>query len=391
MLEINLGTIVLNQIAGGFGTQGASTNVSPSRLFCGPDDDSCVYFGVYIPPGPQSNINIYVVDKSGAYTFYSPPFPSLMAPGGNHYQISEIIPFSRKLFLMTLTSGATYWLTLQNLKLNNTSPIPIFPSNSPLFSPCPALTPDPAIRTYYDPLSQYLIGGYYQAAGQTGTDIFSNCFKVNENNGVLQQIAGGFVGSTNNGSADPFDKTSSSNTGWYSSSVGYQTNGVVTVTGLKNVNDANYSLGSQSYNINPGINVPCNGTPNGAYVTLRDSSIWYSDISSGQNYGLCDFSIPYFGGAFFGPQFRIFGTNLVYLLNLQVYNPYIGGIVDLSNSNVAVTAKNIFAIWDGNFAIDHIVAIPNPGTLIGSTAHRQNAYFAVNSVRPVSVTGAYKS
>ena len=99
MNEINLGSLVLNQIAGGFGTEGAVTN-GIGRLYCGPDDDSCIYFGTYYPSWAQVNIHIYVVDKSGAYTFYAPPFAALQAYGGNYYQITAIIPFSRTLFLM---------------------------------------------------------------------------------------------------------------------------------------------------------------------------------------------------------------------------------------------------------------------------------------------------
>lgn len=390
MNEINLGSLVLNQIAGGFGTEGAVTN-GIGRLYCGPDDDSCIYFGTYYPSWAQVNIHIYVVDKSGAYTFYAPPFAALQAYGGNYYQITAIIPFSRTLFLMTLSSGATYWLKFQNSKLNNASPIPIFPAASPISSPCPASTPNPSIRMFYDDITKYLIAGYYQPAGQNGTDIFSNCYLVNGNNGSTEQIAGGFVGSTLNGSADPFDLTTASGTGWYSVNVGNQTNGMVTAVGVKNVTDGYYSIATQGYSINAGNNVPCNGTKNGAYVTSRSGSYWLSDVSDLANYGLCDFSIPYLAGAFFGPKFRIIGTNLIYLMNLQVYNPYNQQIVNLTNSNVAVTSKNIFAIWAGNFANDNIVASPNPGTLIGTFASRQNAYYAVNSVRPISLTGAYKS
>jgi hypothetical protein len=368
-----------------------------SNLFAGPDDDSCVLFTnyAYINNVAGYPADIWVIDASGAYTWYTMPL--------ENETISGILPFGRNNFLVTFAStGNSYWFTPVNAKLNNSSPIVLFPSSG-----VGDVCGQNFHNLFYDPIKNILIAGYYYPAGQNGAFINSVAYKVGAN-GYLAPLASGYAGYADPpDTPDPFNQTQNG-TATGISITWIQTNGVNSGFGVPQANEI--VLSRSSLSVNPGANqgILCPNqsgfppNPSGANVQTITSqyvampapvqpwytvdNIWPSDTSipglelvnswvTSQSNGPL---IAYGDGAFF---FCLFN---------YVPNPYWSQM-----QSCALTKKYLFGQYfagnQGGTSYTVISIAANPGILNGTTAVPKPISVCVNNSRPISVTGAYRS
>ncbi|MGC8541029.1 MAG: hypothetical protein ACP5QA_10420 [Phycisphaerae bacterium] len=397
---IDLGTINFNLLLQVIPYYSSSASYKGSNLFCGPDDDSCVLFtnNLYLNYVSSYPLYIYVVDISGSYTWYAVPGYGV----NSGVAIENIIPYGRSIFLLLLSNGLVYWFSPQNAKLNNTTPISVFPSQA-----LPQVCGQSPQNIFYDPVKQILIAGYYYPAGQNGTFINSVAYSISAR-GYLNQVAAGYAGYADPpNTLDPFDLTSSG----LGADIGVnwiQTNGLN--GGYGSVNQDQIILASSSYDVNPGAgnSIVCPGSQNfpppvnGANVTNRVALYetlpapiipWYSVTTVYPS----DTTIPGLillntSGASYpvGGPFVVFGNNF-YASGLINYPPNANFS---SFHSLALTKKYLFGAYSngnqGGDSLTIISAVPNPGLANGSNVFRQ-AYATINNTRPVSISGRYRT
>lgn len=392
---INLGTVNFDFCAEILSYYIAYGNLPASSLYAGPDDDSCVLITNYalINNVEFFRTEIYVIDASGAVTWYR-----LI---GVTEVITGITPFGRNHYLITFETGQTFWFTPQNAKLNNATPIAVFPSVSAL----PAVCGQNFHNLFYDPIKNVLIAGYYYPAGQSGAFINSAAYEVSPN-GFLNLIASGYAGySDPPQTPDPFDQTASSG----GAGIGFswiQTNGVTAGYGCP-VQDY-IALARANYSVTPGSNdgIVCPDTegfppaPNGAYVSSAVSNYSYALAPILPYYTVSeayasDTSIPGLlllstrAFASNGP-FIVYGDG-VYFYGLTNYVPN----ANWSNfSSMALTSKYLFGQYStgnqGGTSATIISVTGNPGVQNGSQVTRRG-YFAVNNTRAISPAGRFRT
>lgn len=386
---INLGTINFDFCAQVYSY---SAYIPSSNLFAGPDDDSCTLITnyAYINNVAYNQTDIYVIDASGDYTWYR--LSNLSAA------ITSILPFGRNKFLITFGDGTTFWFSPNNAKLNNPTPIWVFPASGQLGIVCGQNFQN----IFYDPVLNILIAGYYYPAGQYGTFINSLAYNVNKN-GSLNQIASGYAGYADPpNTPDPFNQTGGSGgagigTSWI------QTNGVT--SGYGSPQQDYIALARSSYLVSPGGDngILCPNDPgfpppsNNAYVRSRTSDYLYT-LAPWQPYYTdttvypSDTSIDglLFLSVLDNLGFIAQGDNVLYFgTNNYVPNPAWSYF-----QSMAMTSKYLFGQYftgnQGGTSSTIISVSANPQISNGGKVYRQS-YATVNSVRPISLTGAYKS
>lgn len=377
----NLGALPISAIGPAFYGQGGVNNATPPQLFCGPDDNSCVYFAVgngNSDPGVWGKItkgfNVFVVDVSGNFTFYS---TGNVESGTT--QFSSILPFGAGLFLVTTLAGNTYWVTAANQQTNNHIPILIKKSAYPLSNPCY----NSVQNVFYDASKKILIAGFYQPAGQNGTNIFSSAYSVSP--GLLTLYSQGFVANVQSGQPDPFNQTAPAGSGLNASQL--QSNGLT--MGLKNFNSGGnpFYLTRQITSVNPGGNTSCGGPGNGATVTTSTNDALAIFVATGgNNYSIGDCSIPRLVGVrqSFGTTFYIAGDGVSFSFTL---NPIPNNV-----NNFAFTNSHFFFLArDGSNNPGQIYVLSRPSLVVNGAAANKRGLGLINGVRPISVSGKYKA
>lgn len=227
-------------------------------------DDSIVlsYVGGNYSRG--GGFGLLVVDRSGAYTWYSSPYL-----GSGAFNIPSMIPLGQGKFFLNVQSNAgfnkTYFLTPQNLKLNNK--IPILLTNSS-FGVTISCYNAPSFFAY-DGVQNLLGTASYDPVGQFGGSCYSSTYKVS--NGALTQIGGGYVGNYVSGTSnnyDPYNQTAATFPGTIVSNTNRnQSNGISTLLGYNAASQ--YFIGRNTYTVHPGIGITDCVTSNGSYVSSK--------------------------------------------------------------------------------------------------------------------------
>jgi hypothetical protein len=363
----------------------------PIMFFAGPDDNSCVWFSnvgycnnpqVGQQPGwGKGRVDIFVVDISGATTWYSTG-PQGINGANNCANVSSIIPLGGGVFVLNVANGLSYTFRVGNLKLNNAAPISIAGVASLLSNPCyPNQTPQ---RYFYDSVQKYLAVGWYNL-GADGGPVYSSTYNVVTSGGLEPYILGYaghyIVASTN---YDPWDRTG-------------VTGGVPTSNGMfvalaNDPQTGNKGISQTSVNVYPGNAANC-VTPNGAYVTSNLKVSQYSNLNTGGTTALADSNIPGVYG------FSYSGNGLIYLFTS------IGLLFSLTTSGssgfleqAVLTRKNLFIMTfnaNGDAKYGNIYG----GALAGNGSQNPYGYPSLtktkfglsNYSRPISVTGKFKA
>ncbi len=229
------------------------------------DDDSIMISYCNGNYGSNTCFALLIVDKTGNYTWYSSP---KLGAGGA--KITSLIPLGQGRFLIdvALIQGGgswSYFLTPQNLKLNNKVPILLLNSSFSLSISC---YNSPSFFAY-DGVQSLLGIASYDPVGQFGGPCYSSTYKVNY--GVLKQIGGGFVGNYVSGTSnnyDPYNQTAASFPGTIVSNTNRnQSNGISTLLGYNAASQ--YFIGRNTYTVHPGIGITDCVTSNGSYVSSK--------------------------------------------------------------------------------------------------------------------------
>jgi len=392
VITVNIGNVAVEQITPLFAGAGPRDIETVPTLLFALDEESVVYFAADNENGPSFTFNVYVIDASGAYTYYS---------AGNipNQYFSEILPLGPGLFFVTLENSDTFFVQVANLKLNNSSPILIKKSAFPISNPCYSQNP----HVFYDGFKKLLAVGFYQPAGQYGTNIYGSVYKVSSSQLVLQN-----TGLASAGVVNTFDQTGGtpSTPGWTTTLnwIGTQSNGI-------SVGCYNYShlftppyifdliFTNNTFSVNGASQTDCN-TLSGLNVTSKiNAFLNIGDYQGAVSYTYgCDSTLPGMWGVNFSdapPPYSFFTDNNI-LYNFTVTNPNSG----FAAYNCVLTRKYLFAFGgqevvmpDGSsqFFSGFIYCAPNPGIQNGNSVTSRNSLLLVNSARPISLTGAYKT
>ncbi len=384
---IDLGTVDVSLIAGPFGGIGSNYYEYVAQKLFAYDDDSCVWFAEFNPNSAQYYFQVYVVDASGAYTKYA------IIPTNAAAYITNITPMGQGCFWVTLENNKTYFVRVQNLKLNNATPIIIPTSIYPLGNPCYAGNP----KVFYDGASKLLAVGFYESVGQEGTSVFASVYRVN--GAILTLLNTGYVGTFQSVGTDPFDLSAQNGvpTGYSFHQSALASNGISLARYNKNFNPYVNTVGvaSNVFAVTPGIQSNC-ATPCGASVQSRANRFYTDDSLYYQNFSFIDSNIPNMFG---------FVANESGQPNYTTTGICSDGIADYTfqvastttanygaTGNCVLTRKHFFqagyAEVDAQLVYGAIYMAANPGVKTGSLLHRR-AYFTTNNTRPVSPTGRF--
>ncbi len=391
MNTIDLGLINMDLIAGPYGGLGANNSAGCGLIIFGNADDSVTLFIDYPNNGLPAPNNWYsvdcrVVDSQGAVTWYS----TGNIHAGDGY-INSILNLGPGNFLITTNSGQSYNFRAKNLKLNNATPILVSPGTG-LSNSCAATSNLNSV--YFDPVKNLLAAGFYVPAGQLGTQIYSTVYSVGKN-GSLSVSVDGFTQYSCPDCAPPipnlYDQTNVDNSG--STYYAIQSNGIYSAE----VNGFPCAVGAISPQINPGQTQPNCDSPNGNFVTSRSNQYFQIPNTSPGSCALIDSVLPNFFGAFYPKNFSsnylatIFGLDVTYIGEFTSTEQVFGF------SNGAITPNYIWATGNavspitGNNTLGAVYRSSLPVQLQNGGAVSKQAYSVVNSVRPISLTGAYKS
>lgn len=383
MRFVEFGQLAFEQIAVFPGLTAPQNYYQSSLQLFALGDDACVLF--IPPPNNTEPLNVYVVDASGSYTWYA----TAQFPGGTY--IESIIPLGPGLFLVLMANNNyTFFVRVSNAKLGNATPIMLKPSPSPLTNPCYANNP----KIFYDASRNLLGVGFYSGGGGGApTSVWSSMYRPSASQ--LTLLTTGFVGTSH---GDPFVTAGSLGNpnnygeGICSNGSSYLLNHVSNV-------DNELLLDYVSYDITQGVQSDC-ATPCGASVsTYASASVncsiganrYYSDLSTGG-----DSNIPGIVGACTYQNAGLPNQNCMFYTDgisaFQCEFPYSApNYYEIQNA--ALTKKYLFASCrtDVPNGYTAILIAANPGIVRTPTALVQSAFVLVNSARPISLTGAYKS
>lgn len=410
MRTFNLGNVPVAQIAGPFfGITNFIKQVG-QYLFAF-DDDSVVYFADNMNDPGNSFVDIYVVNFDGAFTHYQ--IVATMKQGFSNY-VASILPLSNGAFIVSLLDGSVYHVRVGNLKLNNATPIAITNKLS-VSNSCTASTQLHSV--YYDAKRKLIAFAWYIVAGQLGAQIYSTIYSLNTD-GTFTLRVDGYTGYSCPDCAppivDPYDFTASSlpaNANVKYSAIG--SNGFSGSSFLNNYwsfggSNTNVNAGNTQYFQNLGAD-NCSGCtpvqdkcpqncdcPNGNTISSSLSSYFEtSGTQFGSPWGIVDSNIPNFSGLTeqgYPPD--VVGMIVTDGINYFTLTPSNGNRFYQPNY-ACVTKKYLFISGDGpysgNRAHGFLYVAANPGIVPGNNVAFNSAHPTVNSVRPISLTGAYKS
>ncbi len=386
MRFVEFGQLAFNQIAVVPQLANPTWYQCASLLFA-LNDDSCVLFTSLTTTGNPpyyTTLYVYVVDVSGTLTYYA------SAPMEAQTFINNIVPLGPGLFLLVMNNNTTFFVRVANAKLNNATPIMLKPSPSPLTNPCYGANP----KIFYDAAKNLLGVGFYSGGGGGApTSVWTSIYRPSSSQ--LTLLSTGFVGTSE---GDPFVRAGIvSNPNLYRE--GTCSNGAsYLLNQVSNVDNA-LVLDYVSYDIAQGVQSDC-GTPCGASVSTYSSAsvncsiganIYYANKSTGG-----DSNIPGIVGACTYQNPGLPNTNCMFytdgLSAFQCEFPYAAPDY-YEIQNAALTKKYLFAscrtdVPNGSTAI---LIAPNPGIVRTPTGQLQSAFVTVNSARPISLTGAYRS
>ena len=375
---INLPAI---NFAGNIFTSRASANYNYYYFFC-LDNNSVGFIGYNIN---DLSLDVYIIDKSGAFTFYSTgPLSNPITPGHGFIlnAPSGIIRLAANFFFVVLedaySGGTVYTFNVQiyNAKLNNNAPI-LIRNQSLLSNPCNTQGP----QYFYDAVKNILAVGFYAPIGEYGGPVNASFYRPS--NSGLGLIQSGFVGYYSDAPYyDPFNQSQSNVVGTLvSKSQIYQANGINTAL-YYDVNN-NYFIAAQSYNVNMGAQSNC-ATPSGASVKTRQSSInYFVNSYYDENTNKFDTTLPGVIGGFdyyvTEPALEFFAGN----------NIYVTPVNKGENDFFAFNKSGYFALVNisGQVSVSYAAASP----IVGFTQYSKQASLLINAHRPVSIFGSYKA
>ena len=345
-------------------------------------DDNSV--GVIIWSGARQSLDAYIIDKSGAFTYYS---TGPLAPGSAPYLYVNfpqyIIRLSPSFFYASILNAYTgqvfytFKLQLYNAKLNNAIPVPIA-DQSTLTNPCNTQAP----QYFYDAVQNILAVGFYAPIGQFGGPVNASFFEPSARG--LNLVRSGFVGYYSDAPVyDPFNQTQS--IGGIIPQAGTQraqANGLQTqlATGIGGA----YLIAAGSYAVTMGAQTDC-ATPSGAKVTSRAlAQFYFVNNSYEEGTNAFDTTLP---GVTGGPG---------YFNNVGCVQLFNGVAIYQSSIN---TGLGLFYALNrsGYYAVNtpdnsNITVQFTPGTpQLGANAYSKSALLLINAHRPVSIFGAYKT
>jgi hypothetical protein len=363
---INLGSVNLTQI---FTSNIFGAGYRPNYLYAC-DVNSCV---VFFNPGAVAvfgnYVNLFVVDISGNYTWY------VIYAGGS--TIQNVVPYGKGSFAVVLYNGQTFFIQVANSKINNTSPIVLSNKVFPFTNPCGI---NGSNKVFVDAYTGLIAVGMYSDAGQYGGPVYATVGKMTSK-GITGIVSQGIAGvASSNPAYDPFDKTS------YSTTVNYMSNGVL--ASFNRLPSGYTSLGQELIGIHVGGFAGCNTVDGvtGTYVYDRAVNV----IATGAVY-------PY--GKFVDSTIK----GIVSILYSPVYpNYFIEGysgsfaaILEVLTTGyltcALVTPSTIFVGGSNAANKPAIFMAANPGFVSGYSLFGRRAYPLINSVRPISLSGAYKT
>lgn len=347
------------------------------------DDDSV---GVIAFNSGDQSLDIYIIDKSGAFTFYSTgPLSNPIVPGYGLRTLfpSGLVRLSLKFFYVSVFdaySGGlayTFAIQLQNAKLNNSIPIPIRQQFA-LTNPCNMQGP----QFFYDAVKNILAVGFYAPTGQYGGPVNASFYAPSDRG--LQLLQTGFVGYYYNG-FDPFNKSQSINGLTYiANTQNQQANGVNTKLFY---DQHGYGIAASSYAVNMGAATNCD-TPSGAEVTSRISNAFYFDnYNSGDSTWNLDTTL--FGVTGAGGNFNnLYGLQL--FAGPNIYNVTLNGLFTRDSLTFALNRSGYYVVdINNNNQVTVYFSAASPP--IGYNEFFIKSHMLINAHRPVSIFGRYKT
>lgn len=382
--EVNFDTLLLSPIGHGLDiNQGddAGGGYPINKHLYSLDDNSCVLIlDTKIRTFPFLAFYVYVYDGDGSYTWYS---SGVTYPDGYGY-LQQPICIAPGLFSVTTSNNnggpdRTYVFKVANLKLNNSSPISLFPGPISFSNPCYNTAP----KVYYDPQRRIVACGFYNPSGGFGGPVYSSNYKVNTD-GSFALLTQGYVGHFDTSGYDPWDNTSS-NPGGAPYKSGDLGKGLPISCGIPGTG---YWLGFNSYNVNPGVSTNCI-TPSGARVTSGASAVLYSTLTNAEPY-FVDSNIP----GIYGLSSWAYKQIQFLMLGLSFVAPYVctvPGVVVCQT--VVVTGKYLFSNVNIAGYYNGLVkaSLPTGWNLYSPSAVSRAKFGLSNFSRPVSVVGKYKA
>lgn len=368
---INLGSVNLTQI---FTSNIFGAGYRPKYLYAC-DANSCVaIFNTGATIVFNNCINIFVVDISGSYTWYV--IYNEQQPGG--FPIQNVIPYGKGSFAIVLSNGETFFIQVANSKINNTSPIVLSNKVFPFTNPCGI---NGSNKVFVDAYTGLIAVGMYSDAGQYGGPVYATVGKMTSK-GITGIVSQGIAGvASSNPAYDPFDKTS------YSTTVNYMSNGVL--ASFNQLPSGYTSLGQELIGIHVGGFAGCNTADGvtGTYVYDRAVNL----ITTGAGYPYYDFvdsTIKGIAGIMYSPS----GTTNNFI---ECYSGSFAAILEVLTTNnltcALVTPSTIFVGGSNSVNRPAIFTAANPGFVSGYSLFGRRAYPLINSVRPISLSGAYKT
>ena len=348
------------------------------------DDDSCIYFADRGGAVPFC-FDVYVIDVSGAQTWYRAAGAYNVGVGG---YIKSLVPIGAGNFLVTLSNGRFYHVTVGNSKLNNSSPILIKP-NSGFTNSC--YDSGGLASAYYDSTNRVIAVSWTEAVGQNGAEIYSSIYQVYPN-GALSQLVDGWTTYSCSQCSPPvagdpiiYDQTVGPSNSYFAAA--QLTNGLA-VTDY-NIAYTSLVLSRQGYRVTIGKTASSCSDSNLNSVSLTSNDSLYIPVSLVPNFSAYDFVDTNINGLT-GLCFQYNGDTVVYAVGDNVLFaatllPPAGHTI--YEGNVVLTRKNLFLL-DGN--LTGIYYAPSTAFYNGYNAQKRGLDL-INGARPISITGKYKA